>query len=113
MNKNIANYWMKQGNAFMPILDQARNFTAFYSDSIFWKFRSSSDINRELSISGRKMKYAIDNDIYSFVLIVDEQSQVRVGKSLKHDITQKDSRMLMNNMPNWWGYIFLLKWTKF
>jgi hypothetical protein len=46
------------------------------------------------------MKYAIDNDIYSFVLIVDEQSQVRVGKSLKHDITQKKDRMLMNNMPN-------------
>ena len=45
------------------------------------------------------MKYVIDNDIYSFVLIVDEQSQVRVGKSLKHDITQKD-KMLMNNMPN-------------
>jgi hypothetical protein len=38
---------------------------------------------------------------------------VRVGKSLKHDITQKKDRMLMNNMPNWWGYIFLLKGTKF
>jgi hypothetical protein len=36
------------------------------------------------------MKYAIDNDIYSFVLIVDKQSQVRVGKSLKHDITDED-----------------------
>jgi hypothetical protein len=36
------------------------------------------------------MKYAIDNDINSFVLIVDKQSQVRVGKSLKHDITDED-----------------------
>ena len=74
---------------FMPILEQGKNLTTFYSDSIFWRYRSSI-VNHELSMSEHKVRYAIDNDIYSFILTVDEQKQVMKGKSLKHVITQKN-----------------------
>ena len=73
--------------SFKPILDMANildmpilDCTAFYSNSIFWTYRQSN-MQDDLSISERKVQYAIDNnDVYSFSLTIDEQSLVTQGK---------------------------------
>ena len=73
------------------MLDIARENTAFYSNSRFWEYRSSN-LHQDLSISERKVQYAIEHDVSSFALSVEEQNLVKEGKRARHeqDVTQKN-----------------------
>ena len=64
------------------------------------------DANHELSISERKVKYAIDNKIYSFFLTVDEQVKVAEGRSLRHDITNANYTIPRKSKMNRKGFEF-------
>ena len=48
-----------------------------------------------MSISERKVQYAIEHDVYSFSLSVDEQNLVKEGKRARHDqdVTRKDYKI--------------------
>ena len=75
----VLNVDLKQ--SLLPTLTIARDHTAFYSHSRFWEYRSGN-LQQDLLFSERKVQYAIEHDVYSFSLSVEEQKLVKEGRAV-------------------------------
>ena len=79
---------MSEKQSFLPTLTIARDHTAFYSHSRFWEYRSDN-LLQDLSFTERKVQYAIEHEVYSFSLSVEEQKLVKEGRA-GLDVTRKN-----------------------
>ena len=66
---------------------------------MFWKYRHSN-LRDDLSISERKVQFAIDNEVYSFLLTNDERALVKQGKLARLDVTSKSYKISKKSKDN-------------